>query len=89
MTEKPALESVLELILCSCKKKCRSGCQCLQHSLSCSDVRPCSDTCNNSLADDWNDDDNDSSNESDCRHETDNESNFEDNLDDEISDNEE
>ena len=61
----------------------------VQHSLNCTDVCPCIDTCNNLLADDWNDDDNDSSDESDCRYEMDNESNFEDNLDDEISDNEE
>ena len=89
MTEKPAPESILELIVCSWKRKCGSGCQCLQHGLNCIDVCPCSDTSNNSLADYWNDDnDNDSSNESDCGDETD-ESNFEDNLEDEISDNDE
>ena len=88
MTEKPAPESILELIVCSCKRKCGSGCQCLQHGLNCTDVCPCSYTCNNSLADGWNDDDdNDSRDESDCEYETDNESNFEDNLEDEISNN--
>ena len=50
MTEKPAPESILELIVCSCKRKCGSGCQCLQHGLNCTDVCPCSYTCNNSLA---------------------------------------
>ena len=59
------------VILGTCKRKCGSGCQYLQHGLNCTDVCPCSDTCNNSLADDWDDDDNDSSNESDCRDETD------------------
>ena len=87
MTEKPAPESILELIVCSCKGKCGSGCQCLQHGLNCTDLCPCSDTCNNSLTDDWNDGDNDSSDESDYVDETDNESNFEDNLEDEIRDN--
>ena len=69
MTEKPSPES----IVCSCKRKCGSGCQCLQHDLNCTDVCPCSDTCNNSLADNRNDDDdNDSSDESDRADETDN-----------------
>ena len=90
MTEKPALESVLELIGCSCKRKCGSDCQCLKHGLNCTDVCPCSDTCKNLLADCWNDDDdNDSSDESDCGDETDNKSNFEDNLEDEKSNNDE
>ena len=88
MTEKPAPESVLEVIVCSCERKCGSGCQCLQHGLNCTDVCPCSDTCNNSLADDWkDDDDNDSSDENDCGDETVDESDFEGNLEDEISDN--
>ena len=90
MTEKPALESVLELIGCSCKRKCGSDCQCLKHGLNRTDVCPCSDTCKNLLADRWNDDDdNDSSDESDCGDETDNKSNFEDNLEDEKSNNDE
>ena len=91
MTEKPTLESVLELIGCSCKRKCGSDCQCLKHGLNCTDVCPCSDTCKNLLADRWNDDDddNDSSDESDCGDETDNKSNFEDNLEDEKSNNDE
>ena len=38
MTEKPAPESVLELIMCSCKRKCGSGCQCLQYGLDYTDV---------------------------------------------------
>ena len=91
MTEKPAPESILEMIVFSCKRKCGCGCQFLQHGLNCTDVCSCSDTCTNLLADDWNDDDDDnnSSDESDCGDETDNESNFDDNLEDEISDNDE
>ena len=65
--------------MCSCKRKCGSGFQCFQHGLNCTDICPCSDTCNNLLADYWNDDDdNDNSNESDCGYETDDECNFED-----------
>ena len=38
MTEKPAPESILELIMCSCKRKCGSGCHRLQYGLNCTDV---------------------------------------------------
>ena len=89
MTEKPAPESILEMIVCSCKWNVVlvvSVCNMVWTALRYAHV--CSDTHNNLLADDrHDDDDNDSSNESDCGDETDNESNFEDNLEDEISDN--
>ena len=41
-TQLPAPESVLHLVKCGCKKRCRSGrCSCRKAGLNCSDICDC------------------------------------------------
>ncbi len=57
MKGKPALEAVLDLMACSCKKECKNGdCPCVTNGLKCTDM--CKNTsCENQCLEDDVDDD--------------------------------
>ncbi|KAG1659869.1 hypothetical protein GQR58_022281 [Nymphon striatum] len=48
MSLPPALEALLQLILCGCMGNCTTGhCTCKRNGLSCSDSCQCGDSCDN------------------------------------------
>ena len=48
MTQRPAPDSMLELITCSCRRqKCPGSCQCVIHGLLCTELCNCSGECDN------------------------------------------
>ena len=60
MTQKPAPDSILDLVACNCKKNrcCTENCVCVSHGLKCTDICGCSN-CENEVddvAEDYDDD---------------------------------
>ena len=65
MTQKPAPDSIVELVSCNCKKsKCSNqSCVCVAYGLNCTDICNCSNCDNEAVEEEYIDDENDSDSE--------------------------